>query len=48
MLWSFVMGLLDLIKDIPHILTLRDKVRDLETQNAGLDEQIAIIKDDLR
>lgn len=41
-------SLVDLIKDIPHVAVLRDKVLNLEAQKAALETEIAILKDDLR
>jgi predicted nuclease with TOPRIM domain len=40
--------LTDILKGLPENAVLRDKVRDLEAKQAGLETENAILKDDLR
>jgi DNA-binding transcriptional ArsR family regulator len=40
--------LADILKEVPLSLVLREKISDLEAENAALKTEIAIVKDDLR
>jgi len=41
-------ALFDLLKDIPHIAVLKEKITAFEDENAALKTENAILKDDLR